>query len=79
KDGDEATKVGSESDVLDFVEERVNSSLAELATRADDDPASTVDGTKPSGPTSSRTSWASHPWEDDEHWDDYQNYLDHNS
>ncbi|CAM9611877.1 unnamed protein product [Ectocarpus sp. 4 AP-2014] len=120
KDDDEATKVGSESDVLDFIEERVNSSLVELATRTDDDTASTVDDTKvceghcphdigvgintdsgsstappspsssrgdvkpdpipqPSGPTSSRTSWASHPWEDDEHWDDYHNYLDHNS
>lgn len=34
---------------------------------------------QPSGPTSSRTSWASHPWDDDEYWDDYQNYLNHDS
>ena len=30
-------------------------------------------------PTSSRASWTSHPWEDDEHWGDYQKYLGHNS
>ncbi|CBJ32682.1 conserved unknown protein [Ectocarpus siliculosus] len=34
--------------------------------------------TAPPSPTSSQASWASHPWDDDEHWDDYQKYLDHN-
>eukprot|EP00752_Nemacystus_decipiens_P015188 g13524.t1 len=116
KRDEEATKVGSESDVLDFIEQRVNLSLAGLATRTGDDATSTGDGFKPcdievgvgsdtdstSGgtsdpiqeyiistwsdpisetrsPTSSRASWTSHPWEDDEHWGDYQKYLGHNS
>lgn len=32
--------------MLDFIEERINSSLAELATRTGDGATSTVDGTK---------------------------------
>lgn len=35
--------MGSESDVLDFIEERIIMSLAELAARTGDDPASTGD------------------------------------
>ncbi|CAN0223474.1 unnamed protein product, partial [Ectocarpus sp. 12 AP-2014] len=81
--------------MLDFIERRINLSLAELATRTSDDATSTgcdpesptllrVGATtdpfpEPPSPTSSRASWASHPLEDDEHWDDYQKYLGHNS
>ncbi|CBJ33596.1 conserved unknown protein [Ectocarpus siliculosus] len=142
EDDEATTKVGSASDVLDFIEERVDSSLAELAaTRTGDDATTTRDGAKPNDidvgsesvfsdsttappspasppalvthapipehiiatwsdadspasppaaattdPSSehpshifSRASWASHPWDDDEHWDDYQKYLGHNS
>ena len=46
KTDEKATKVGSESDVLDFIEQRVNLSLAELATRTGDDATSTGDGFK---------------------------------
>ncbi|CAN0298215.1 unnamed protein product, partial [Pylaiella littoralis] len=44
---DEARKVGSESDVLDFVEARVKSSLAALATHSGDDATSLGDDAKP--------------------------------
>ncbi|CAN0166927.1 unnamed protein product [Ectocarpus sp. 8 AP-2014] len=129
KEGDGAHRVGNESDVLDYVEARIDLSLAEVATHTVDDPTSTGDdgaftgdtsrcppgidtgsdtefsdsttappspissrgdatpdcttGTgddaEPSSPTSSRASRGSHPWEDDEYWDDDQNYLNHNS
>ena len=36
KRDEEATKVGNESDVLDFIEQRVNLSLAGLAARTGD-------------------------------------------
>ncbi|CBJ32726.1 conserved unknown protein [Ectocarpus siliculosus] len=118
----DGVRVGSESDVVDYVEERINLSLAELAINHDgDDPTSTGDDVttgddvkppnidigcdtefsdsttappslsssrgdvtpdlipEPSSPTSSRASWASHPWDDDEYWGDDQIYLDHNS
>ncbi|CAN0416994.1 unnamed protein product [Ectocarpus sp. 12 AP-2014] len=118
----DGVRVGSESDVVDYVEERINLSLAELAINHDGhDPTSTGDDVttgddvkppnidigcdtefsdsttappslsssqgdvtpdpilEPSSPTSSRASWASHPWDDDEYWDDDQLHLDHNS
>lgn len=43
---DEARKVGSESDVLDFVEAHVKSSLAALATHSGDDATSLGDDAK---------------------------------
>lgn len=36
--------------MLDFIEERVNSSLVELATRKGDAPVSTGDGVSSAGP-----------------------------
>lgn len=47
KGDNEAAKVGNESDVPDFIEQRVDLSLAGLAScTGDDDAASTGDGVK---------------------------------
>lgn len=46
KEDGEAGRVGSESDMLDFIEERVASSLEKLATHSSDDAISTADGDK---------------------------------
>ncbi|CBJ26195.1 hypothetical protein Esi_0027_0035 [Ectocarpus siliculosus] len=78
KEDDGAHRVGSESDVVDFVEARIKLSLAELATGTGDDPMGTGDDATTTG-DDGKASWASHPWDDDEHWDDYKKYLDHNS
>lgn len=49
KEGDGANRIGSESDVLDYVEARINLSLAELATHTVDAPMSTGDDSSSTG------------------------------
>lgn len=49
KEGDGAIRVGSESDVLDYVGARIDLSLAELATHTVDAPMRTGDDSSSTG------------------------------